>query len=119
MKQQVGQYSAVWLLYTARTVVENSGLLRKYALSQELNQGYFVQRHAMIVSKNIKLLMDGTKDSKLLKYKPSSTTPMVSLGKTDAVVQLSFAMVVGYLPAMWKSRGLFVNRTRTLLGLAR
>ncbi|KAM0917211.1 hypothetical protein ACQ4PT_009644 [Festuca glaucescens] len=85
----------------------------------ELNQGYFVQRHAMIVSKNIKLLMEGAKDSKLLKYKPSSTTPMVSLGKTVAVVQLSFAMVVGYLPAMWKSRDLYVNRTRTLLGLAR
>ncbi|KAM0926764.1 hypothetical protein ACQ4PT_003339 [Festuca glaucescens] len=85
----------------------------------ELNQGYFVQRHAMVVSKNIKLLMEGAKDSKLLKYKPSSTVPMVSLGKTDAVVQLSFAMVVGYLPAMWKSRDLYVNRTRTLLGLAR
>lgn len=85
----------------------------------ELNQGYFVQRHAMVVSKNIKLLMEGAKDSKLLKYKPSSTAPMVSLGKTDAVVQLSFAMVVGYLPAMWKSRDLYVNRTRTLLGLAR
>ena len=73
----------------------------------------------MIVSKNIKLLMHGARDTKLLKYKPSSTTPMVSLGNTDAVVQLSFAMVVGHLPAMWKSRDLFVNRTRTLLGLPR
>lgn len=85
----------------------------------ELKQGYFAQRHAMIVAKNIKLLMEGAKDSKLLKYKPSLTMPMVSLGKKDAVVQFSFATVIGHLPGMMKSRDLFVNRTRTLLGLPR
>ena len=47
----------------------------------ELEQGYFVRRHAMIVSKNIKLLMHGDKDSKLLKYKHSTAMPMVSLGR--------------------------------------
>lgn len=85
----------------------------------ELEQGYFVQKHAMIVSKNIKLLMHGAKDSKLLKYKHSTTMPMVSLGKKDAVAQLSLATVLGHLPAMWKSRDLFVHRTRNLLGLPR
>ena len=39
----------------------------------ELEQGYFVQMHAMMVPKNIKLLMHGDKDSKLLKYKHSTT----------------------------------------------
>lgn len=42
---------------------------------------------------------------------------MVSLGKKDAVAQLPFTTMTGFLPGLIKSRELFLRKTRKLLGL--
>ncbi|KAG6535289.1 apoptosis-inducing factor homolog B-like [Zingiber officinale] len=86
----------------------------------ERKQGVLAQRHAMIVSKNLKALIkeaNGGKEAKLGKYRPSMSIAMVSLGKKDAVAQLPFTTMTGLLPGLIKNRELFLRKTRKLLGL--
>ncbi|KAK8479625.1 hypothetical protein V6N13_030942 [Hibiscus sabdariffa] len=84
----------------------------------ELKQGYLAHKHALVVAKNLKLLMDGGKESKMAKYEPSSSAiAMVSLGRKDAVAQFPFTTVSGRIPGLLKSGDLFVGRTRKLMGL--
>lgn len=74
----------------------------------------------MIVSKNLKALLKGAsggKEAKLGKYRPSMSIAMVSLGKKDAVAQLPFTTMSGFLPGLIKNRELFLRKTRKLLGL--
>ena len=85
---------------------------------QELKQGVLAQKHAMVVAKNLKILMKGTGDSKLVKYKPSKAKAMVSLGRKNAVAQLPYLTLTGALPGMIRSKNLFVNKTRKQMGLA-
>ncbi|CAL9174113.1 unnamed protein product [Musa hybrid cultivar] len=84
----------------------------------ERKQGVLAQRHAMVVAKNLKLLLKGgNKEIKLSKYRPTVSITMVSLGKKDAVAQLPFTTMTGFLPGLIKSRELFLRKTRKLLGL--
>ncbi|KAJ0976639.1 hypothetical protein J5N97_012113 [Dioscorea zingiberensis] len=83
----------------------------------ELKQGDVAQRHALVVAKNLKLLIKGGKESKLIKYKPASAKAMVSLGRKDAVAQYPLATIMGHLPGMIKSRDLFIGKTRKQMGL--
>ncbi|ONK69602.1 uncharacterized protein A4U43_C05F24690 [Asparagus officinalis] len=83
----------------------------------EIKQGFLAQQHAGVVAKNLKLLMKGAKESKFVKYKPSSTIAIVSLGRKQGVLQLPFATFSGCIPGMIKSKDLFVGRTRKTLGL--
>ncbi|RWW83757.1 hypothetical protein BHE74_00007715 [Ensete ventricosum] len=84
----------------------------------ERKQGVLAQRHAMVVAKNLKLLLKGgNKEIKLSKYRPTVSITMVSLGKKDAVAQLPFTTMSGFLPGLIKSRELFLRKTRKLLGL--
>lgn len=84
---------------------------------QELKQGYVAQKHAVLAAKNLKLLIKGAKDSKLCKYRGSSGTAMVALGKKTGVVEFPIATISGFLPGMARSRDLFVSKTRKQLGL--
>ncbi|KAJ8467309.1 hypothetical protein OPV22_029861 [Ensete ventricosum] len=84
----------------------------------ERKQGMLAQRHAMVVAKNLKQLMKvSNKEIKLSKYRPSISITMVSLGKKDAVAELPFTTMTGFLPGLIKTRELFLRRTRKLLGV--
>ncbi|CAL9107958.1 unnamed protein product [Musa textilis] len=84
----------------------------------ERKQGMLAQRHAMVVAKNLKQLMKvSNKEIKLSKYRPSISITMVSLGKKDAVAELPFTTMSGFLPGLIKTRELFLRRTRKLLGV--
>ncbi|XP_022752522.1 apoptosis-inducing factor homolog A-like [Durio zibethinus] len=83
----------------------------------ELKQGYLAQRHALVVAKNLKLLMAGGKESKMSKYGPGSEIALVSLGRKAAVAQFPFTTISGFVPGLLKSRDLFVGRTRKQMGL--
>ncbi|XP_021901496.1 apoptosis-inducing factor 2-like isoform X1 [Carica papaya] len=86
---------------------------------QEIKQGYIAQKHALVVAKNLKLLMGGGKESKMATYKPSSGSVLaiVSLGRKEAVAQFPFTTMIGCIPGLIKSRDLFVARTRKDRGL--
>ncbi|KAH7541803.1 hypothetical protein FEM48_Zijuj02G0006300 [Ziziphus jujuba var. spinosa] len=83
----------------------------------EIKQGYLAQKHALVAAKNLKLLMEGGKESKPGIYKPRSVKAIVSLGRRDAVAQLPFTTIIGSVPGLIKSRDLFVGKTRKQLGL--
>lgn len=84
---------------------------------QEIKQGYLAQKQALVAAKNLKLLMEGGKESKLGIYEPRSVKAIVSLGRRDAVAQFPFTTIVGIVPGLIKSRDLFVGKTRKQLGL--
>ncbi|KAL3530325.1 hypothetical protein ACH5RR_009647 [Cinchona calisaya] len=82
-----------------------------------VKQGYFAQKHALIAAKNIKIMMDGEKETKMAIYKPHSIKVIVSLGRQDAVAQFPFTTLIGLVPGMIKSKDLFVGKTRKKMGL--
>lgn len=70
-----------------------------------------------MAAKNLKMLMVG-KEGKMERYVARTpTTAMVSLGRKQAVAQFSITTISGILPALIKSRDLFVGNTRKQLGL--
>uniref|UniRef100_A0A0D9XP98 FAD/NAD(P)-binding domain-containing protein n=1 Tax=Leersia perrieri TaxID=77586 RepID=A0A0D9XP98_9ORYZ len=87
----------------------------------EAKQGYLAQRHAMVVSRNLKLLVkDGggkTAEQKLHRYKASKAAITVTLGRRDALSELPFMTVIGHIPGVVKPRDLFISRTRRMMGL--
>ncbi|XP_027082938.1 uncharacterized protein [Coffea arabica] len=84
---------------------------------KEIKQGYLAQKHALIAAKNIKILMDGQKESKMAVYKPRSIKVIVSLGRHDAVAQFPFTTLIGLVPGLIKSKDLFVGKTRKAMDL--
>ena len=83
---------------------------------RNLNKATLRQKHAMVVAKNLKTLMRGTKSSKLNKHKPAKAIVMVTLRRNNAVAQRPFLTVMGVIPGKIKSRDLFVGKTRRLMG---
>ncbi|KAI7978890.1 hypothetical protein LOK49_Contig663G00003 [Camellia lanceoleosa] len=83
----------------------------------EIKQGYLAQRHAMVATKNLKLLMTGGEESGMATYRAAWPLAFVSLGRNDAVAQILFITMIGCIPGMIKSRDLFVGKTRKQLGL--
>ncbi|XP_058109057.1 uncharacterized protein LOC131252415 [Magnolia sinica] len=83
----------------------------------EIKQGFCAQRHAMVVTKNIKLLIEEGDKNRMATYKASSPIAMVSLGRKEAVAQFPLVTVSGCIPGMIKSRDLFVGKTRKQMGL--
>ncbi|KAI9195783.1 hypothetical protein LWI28_017982 [Acer negundo] len=83
----------------------------------ETKQGYLAQKHALVAAKNVKILMDGERVSKMATYRPGSAMAIVSLGRRDAVSQLPFTTIIGCIPGLIKSRDLFVGKVRKQLGL--
>uniref|UniRef100_A0ACD6A1N4 Uncharacterized protein n=1 Tax=Avena sativa TaxID=4498 RepID=A0ACD6A1N4_AVESA len=84
----------------------------------EAKQGYLAQRHAMVVSRNLRLLLkDGGLEHKLHRYKASKSAIFVTLGRRDALSELPFMTLIGYIPGVVKPRDLYVSRTRRMMGL--
>ncbi|GKB44956.1 apoptosis-inducing factor 2-like protein isoform X1 [Tanacetum coccineum] len=52
----------------------------------ELKQGFLAQKHALVVASNLKLLVDGSDEGKMVKYNPASPMAIVSLGRRDALL---------------------------------
>lgn len=86
---------------------------------QEMKQGYYAQKHAAVIAKNINLLMKGGMEQKLETYEPKrkKSTVIVSLGRQDAMAQFPYATVIGLVPGLIKSKDLFVGKTRKQLGI--
>ncbi|XP_006662752.3 ferroptosis suppressor protein 1-like [Oryza brachyantha] len=85
----------------------------------EAKQGYLAQRHAMVVSRNLKLLVKGgeSREHKLHRYKASKVNITITLGRRDALSELPFMTVIGHLPGAIKPRDHFISRTRRMMGL--
>ncbi|RZC84146.1 hypothetical protein C5167_046934 [Papaver somniferum] len=83
----------------------------------EMKQGYLAQKHALLAAKNVKLLMDGGKESKLASYKTGSDIAIISLGRKEAVAQFPFTTIVGCIPGLIKSKDLFIGKTRKTMGV--
>ena len=87
---------------------------------QEIKQGYFASLHAEVVAENIKKLIKEPKtSSKNLKSYTRMNAPVaiVSLGRRDALAQVSCGTFLGCLPGLVKNKDLFVGKTREGLGL--
>lgn len=84
---------------------------------QELKQGYSAQAHALVAAKNLLLLVNGKKESRLSTYKAASPMAIVSLGRREGVLHTSCFTLRGRIPGMLKSGDLFVGKTRKQLGL--
>lgn len=85
----------------------------------ELKQGYLAMKHADLTAKNLKLLLEGGIETKMGVYKiPGRPTAIVSLGKKEAVAEISGFTMSGCFPGFIKSGDLFVGRTRKTYGLA-
>ncbi|KAI3846463.1 hypothetical protein MKW92_034518 [Papaver armeniacum] len=83
----------------------------------EMKQGYLAQNHAVLAAKNVKLLIDGGKESKLRKYKAGSDMAIISLGRREALAQFPFATLIGCFPGLIKSKDLFIGKTRKTMGV--
>ncbi|KAJ4826840.1 hypothetical protein Tsubulata_023660 [Turnera subulata] len=83
----------------------------------ELKQGFAAQKHALVVAKNLKLLMIGGNEKKLVTYKTTPPVAYVSLGRKEALAQFSVLTLSGWIPGKIKSKDLFVGHTRKQLGL--
>ncbi|XP_052170479.1 uncharacterized protein LOC127786829 [Diospyros lotus] len=83
----------------------------------ELKQGHSARRHAMVAAKNLKLLLSGGAGSGMAIYRPARPVAFVSLGRNQAVAQIFCLAIMGSIPGMIKSKGLFVKKTRKRLGL--
>lgn len=71
-----------------------------------------------MAAKNLKLLMKGGNSCRLATYPASSPKAIVSLGRREAVAQISFITLLGRIPGFIKSRDLFVGMSRKQLGLS-
>ncbi|PQQ13271.1 apoptosis-inducing factor homolog B [Prunus yedoensis var. nudiflora] len=83
----------------------------------EIKQGYLAQKQALVAAKNLKLLLEGAKESKLATYEPHSVMALVSLGRKHGVAQFPLTTISGRIPGLIKSKDLFVGKTRKQLGL--
>ncbi|KAG6466068.1 hypothetical protein ZIOFF_076140 [Zingiber officinale] len=80
--------------------------------------GSLAHQHAAVAAKNLKLLLKGGREEKLAMYKPSYSSPaVVSLGRRQAVVQLSFATIKGHIPGWLQSKDSYVAWNRRQMGL--
>lgn len=87
-------------------------------VDQEIKQGYFAQKHSAVAAKNLRVLMSGGDERKMVNYKTrSSVKVVVSLGRQDAVAQFPLMTSIGLVPGLMKSKDLFVGKTRKQLGL--
>nr|GEV39262.1 apoptosis-inducing factor homolog A-like [Tanacetum cinerariifolium] len=64
----------------------------------ELKQGFLAQKHALVVASNLKLLVDGGDEGKMVKYNPASSLAIVSLGRRDALLHAYCVTIIGRVP---------------------
>lgn len=70
-----------------------------------------------MVANNLKLLIEGGDEGKMVKYTPASPMALVSLGRREGLLQVRCVTIIGRIPGMVKSKDLFVGKTRKQLGL--
>ncbi|KAF4401219.1 hypothetical protein G4B88_014060 [Cannabis sativa] len=85
--------------------------------TKEMKQGYIAEKHVHVTVKNLKVLLDGGNESKMVKYKGTFQAALVSLGRKEGVAEFPFITISGCIPGKIKSGDLFVGKTRKLLGL--
>lgn len=83
----------------------------------ELKQGYLALEHATVVAKNLKLLIEGGDERKMVKYTPAPAMAIVSLGRREGLAIVKCVTMIGRIPGLYKSKDLFVGKTRKQLGL--
>lgn len=83
----------------------------------EVKQGYNAHKHALLVAKNLKLLIKGLPNSKLATYSTGYPLALVSLGRKEGLLQLPLLTLSGCLPGKIKSGDLFIGKTRKQMGL--
>ncbi|KAL3683029.1 hypothetical protein R1sor_001051 [Riccia sorocarpa] len=85
---------------------------------KEIKQGFTATNQAKIVIQNIRKLIKNPEETKLSVYKPlEKPMGIVTLGRVDAVAQLPFLTIIGWVPGLLKSKDLFVGKVRQDLGL--
>ncbi|XAR60182.1 NADH:ubiquinone reductase (non-electrogenic) [Bertholletia excelsa] len=84
---------------------------------KEIKQGYLAEKQALVAAKNLQLLMAGGSESKLATYASQPAQAIVSLGRKEALAQLTFATIIGRIPGLIKSKDLFVGKTRKQRGI--
>ncbi|KAH9769179.1 Pyr redox 2 domain-containing protein [Citrus sinensis] len=88
-----------------------------HRFTMEIKQGYLAQKHALVTAKNLKKLMMGRNKGTMATYKPGYPIALVSLGRREGVAHFPFLTISGRIPGWFKSRDLFVGKTRKQLGL--
>ncbi|GAB2218922.1 hypothetical protein Droror1_Dr00002155 [Drosera rotundifolia] len=83
----------------------------------EIKQGFYAMKQAEVAAKNIRLLLGGGNESKLVGYWPGKPVAFVSLGRKEAVAQVLCFTLCGRLPGMIKSGDLFLGKTRRRYGV--
>ncbi|KXZ53435.1 NADH dehydrogenase [Gonium pectorale] len=87
----------------------------------EFKQGYLAVKHAELAAGSIKALIQaaGKSSPRLKEWKPNMGKEMmiVSLGRGDGVCRMGSSVCGGCLPANIKSKGLFVDNTRSQMGV--
>ncbi|GJS61056.1 sperm protamine like protein [Tanacetum coccineum] len=93
---------------------ERSNLLQTSLKSEKLSTKAFGSKQASVAAKNMKLLL--MKEAKAICQltSPIQLKP-VSLGRNDAVAQLSLTAIIGLVPGLIISKDLFVGKTKKKL----
>jgi hypothetical protein len=103
---------------TSNAIAKTLKLLALISINvQEIKQAYIAHKHALVVAKNLKLLINGLPNSKLTTYNPGYPIALVCLGRKEGLLQFPLLTLCGWLPGKIKSGDVFVGKTRKEMGL--
>jgi hypothetical protein len=118
IKKDPHRASLIFNVGTSSVIARTLKLLALISINvQEIKQAYIAHKHALLVAKNLKLLIKGFPNSKLATYNPGYPLALVSLGRKEGLLQLPLLTLCGCLPGKIKSGDVFVGKTRKNLGL--
>ena len=110
--------SSIFNVGTSNVFAKTLKLLALISINfQEIKQGYNAHKHALLVAKNLKLLIKGLPNSKLATYSTGYPLALVSLGRKEGLAQIPLLTLCGCLPGKIKSGDLFIGKTRKEMGL--
>ena len=110
--------SSIFNVGTSNVIAKTLKLLALISIKfQEIKQGYNAHKHALLVAKNLKLLIKGLPNSKLATYSTGYPLALVSLGRKEGLAQIPLLTLCGCLPGKIKSGDLFIGKTRKQMGL--
>ena len=110
--------SSIFNVGTSNVIAKTLKLLALISIIfQEIKQGYNAHKHALLVAKNLKLLIKGLPNSKLATYSTGYPLAPFSLGRKEGLAQIPLLTLCGCLPGKIKSGDLFIGKTRKEMGL--
>ena len=110
--------SSIFNVGTSNVIAKTLKLLALISIIfQEIKQGYNAHKHALLVAKNLKLLIKGLPNSKLATYSTGYPLAPFSLGRKEGLAQIPLLTPCGCLPGKIKSGDLFIGKTRKEMGL--